>query len=147
MTKDDQIIQQALQILADRTAIEGDVISNPQNAAKLAQLRIGGSEREVFAIIHLNNANAVIEFEELFYGTINAATVYPREVARSALLKNSAAVIFAHNHPSGATLPSEADKAITAKLKQALGLFEIRVLDHLIVSGNSTTSFSQLGLI
>ena len=94
----------------------------------------------------LDNRNTLIEFREMFHGTVDQAAVYPREVVKAALEVNAAAVIFAHNHPSGETDPSQADLRITARLKDALSLMEIRVLDHLIV-GRDVTSFAERGLL
>jgi DNA repair protein RadC len=110
-----------------------------------AQLR--GYNHEVFACLFLDNQHRVIVFEELFRGTLDSAGVYPREVLKRVLLHNAAAVIFAHNHPSGVAEPSSADRQITAKLQQALQLFDIRVLDHFIVGDGSPYSFAEHGLL
>jgi DNA repair protein RadC len=104
-------------------------------------------ENEVFACLFLDSQHHVIIHEVLFRGTIDAACVYPREVAKRALQVNAAAVIFAHNHPSGILTPSQADRSITDKLKQALNLFDIRALDHFIVSKMGAYSFAEHGLI
>jgi DNA repair protein RadC len=104
-------------------------------------------EHEVFACLFLNNQHCVIVHEVLFRGTIDGASVYPREVAKRALQVNAAAVIFIHNHPSGNLDPSRTDRAITDKLKQALNLFDVRVLDHFIVSKAGTYSFAEHRLI
>ncbi len=109
------------------------------------QLR--GYSYEVFAALFLDNRHRVIQFEELFRGTIDGASVYPREVAKKALQLNAAAIIFAHNHPSGINEPSQADKHITQKLQQALTLFDIRVLDHFIIGDGVPYSFAEAGLI
>jgi DNA repair protein RadC len=101
----------------------------------------------VFACLFLDNQNRIIQLVELFRGTIDAASIYPREVAKQALQQNAAAVIFAHNHPSGISEPSIDDKHITEKLKQALGLFDIRVLDHFIIGDGDPYSFAEHGLI
>jgi DNA repair protein RadC len=101
----------------------------------------------VFACLFLDNQNRVIQLIELFRGTIDSTSVYPREVAKQALHHNAAAVIFAHNHPSGIAEPSLADKHITEKLKQALALFDIRVLDHFIIGDGQPYSFAEHGLI
>lgn len=106
-----------------------------------------GHTREVFACIFLDAHHRTLAFEELFYGTINCAAVYPREVVKRALYHNAAAVIFSHNHPSGDTTPSTSDKAITFKLVEALKMFDIRVLDHMIVGDNSVSSFAEMRLI
>jgi DNA repair protein RadC len=98
-------------------------------------------------ILFLDNRNRVIECVEMFRGTIDGATVHPREVVKEALGRNAAAVIFAHNHPSGVAEPSQADELITRRLKEALSLVDIRVLDHLVVGGNVVTSFAEQGLL
>jgi DNA repair protein RadC len=110
------------------------------------KLKLATYEHEVFACLMLDNRNRVIAFRELFRGTIDGASVYPREVVKQALADNAAAVIFAHNHPSGATEPSQADIAITERLKKALALIDVRVLDHLIV-GDEVTSFAERGIL
>ena len=98
-------------------------------------------------VLYLDNQNQLIKDEVLFYGTINAASVYPREVVKAALRNNAAALILAHNHPSGVAEPSQADKLITTKLQQALALVDINVLDHIIVGGENCVSFAERGLI
>lgn len=110
------------------------------------KFKLGRYEREVFAIMILNNKHQLIEYSELFFGTINAASVYPREVVKAVLNENGAAVIFAHNHPSGETEPSQADIAITKRLKEALALIDVQVLDHIVI-GDSATSFAERGLL
>ncbi len=139
------ILDQAAAIL-ERESF-GQQFTSPSAVAKFVQLKIAALEHEVFAVMFLNNQHALIEFETMFRGTIDGAAVYPREVAKAALLKNAAAVIFAHNHPSGITTPSNSDKQITERLCSALALFDIRVLDHVIVSQTSTTSFAEMGLL
>ncbi len=104
-------------------------------------------EKEVFAAVFLNGQHQVLSFEKLFYGTIDGASVYPREVVERALFHNTSAVIFAHNHPSGQTKPSDADKQITQRLKKALAYIDVEVLDHIIIGGSDTMSFAEKGLI
>jgi DNA repair protein RadC len=111
------------------------------------KLNIATRPHEVFVVLFLDNQHRVIETKELFRGTIDGASVYPREVVKEALQLNAAAVILAHNHPSGITEPSPADRDITHKIKQAMGLMDIRVLDHLIIGGTSHTSFAEMGLM
>jgi DNA repair protein RadC len=126
----------------------GDALTSPDTTRRFLTAALRNYPHEVFACLLLDNQHRVIRFEELFRGTIDGAGVYPREVAKTALTYNAAAVIFAHNHPSGATQPSEADKLITQRLKQALGLLDIRVLDHFIVGdGERAYSFAEHGLI
>ena len=130
---DDQIIAKALDILKARLQREPFTISRPNDANSYLQLKLGGNEHEVFGAILLDNRNRVIAFEEMFRGTIDGASVYPREVVKTVLAANAAAVIFAHNHPSGVTEPSSADERITQRLRKALELIDVRVLDHVIV--------------
>jgi len=106
-----------------------------------------GLEHEVFVCIFLNNQHIVIKHEEMFRGTIDGASIYPREVAKRCLQLNAAAVLFAHNHPSGRTEPSQADRHITDKLKTALNLFDIRTLDHFIIGKDKPYSFAEHGLL
>ena len=107
--------------------------------------KLGGLEREVFAAVFLDTRHRLIEYAELFQGTIDGAEVHPREVVRHALRCNAAAVIVAHNHPSGTVDPSAADRAVTERLKQALALVDVRVLDHVIVGGCETLSLAERG--
>ena len=103
-------------------------------------------EHEVFAVLFLDSQNRILEYKELFRGTINAASVYPREVVKEVLALNSASVILAHNHPSGVSTPSQADKLITTKLQQALNLIDVSIVDHIII-GETSYSFAEHGLI
>lgn len=119
----------------------------PQLVRQFCQLTIGTREHEVFAVLMLDNKHYLIRMIEMFRGTIDSASVYPREIAKEALALNAAAVILAHNHPSGSSDPSAADRAITAKIKAALSLLDIRVLDHIIVSGRESFSFAEAGLL
>lgn len=124
----------------------GDVMSNPQDVKSFCKTKLLSREHEVFGILYLDNRHQLVEFEEMFRGTIDGASVHPREVVKGALLKNAAAVIFTHNHPSGSHEPSQADRDITTRLKDALALIDVRVLDHIIV-GNECCSFAERGLI
>ena len=121
-------------------------MTSPQHTLDFLKMELGGLEHEIFGCIFLDNRNRVICFEQLFNGTIDGAAVHPREVVKRTLL-NAAAVIFAHNHPSGVPEPSSADKAITKQLKGALGLVDVRVLDHVIIGGNASVSFAERGYI
>ncbi|MFT6387041.1 MAG: DNA repair protein RadC [Cellvibrionaceae bacterium] len=111
----------------------------------ISQLR--HQQREVFAVLYLDSQHCLIAFDELFKGTINSAHVYPREIAKCALQHNAAAVILAHNHPSGIADPSQSDRLITNDICNALRLLDISVIDHMIVGDGSVTSFAELGLI
>ncbi|GAB6140879.1 DNA repair protein RadC [Methylosoma difficile] len=125
----------------------GDALKNPDITRAYLSAQLRGYSYEVFACLFLDNQNRVIQLDELFRGTLDSASVYPREVAKQALHHNASAVIFAHNHPSGVAEPSQADRFITDKLKQALALFDIRVLDHFIIGDGQPYSFAEHGLI
>jgi len=125
----------------------GSALTSPEVTRAYLSAQLRGYSYEVFSCLFLDNQNRVIQFEELFRGTIDGASVYPREVVKQALYHNAAAIIFAHNHPSGITEPSLADKQITEKLKNALALFDIRVLDHFIIGDGEPYSFAEHGLI
>ncbi|WP_262965311.1 RadC family protein [Methylobacter psychrophilus] len=125
----------------------GSALTSPETTRAYLSAQLRGYSYEVFACLFLDNQHRVIKLEELFRGTIDGASVYPREVVKQALYHNAAAVIFAHNHPSGITEPSQADKQITDKLKQALTLFDIRVLDHFIIGDGDPYSFAEHGLL
>lgn len=118
-------------------------------AAAVAHLRgiLAGRDYEVFMVLFLDNRHRLIEASELFRGTIDGASVHPREVVRETLARNAAAVVLAHNHPSGVAEPSHADEMITARLKDVLALIDVRVLDHIIVAGLKHCSFADRGLI
>ena len=140
------IIAQSAAIIKSKIKTE-NMFNSPQMVADFCQHSLVTSEREVFAVLLLDSQNRLIECVELFYGTINAASVYPREVVTLVLNHNAASVIFTHNHPSGIADPSHADKLITTKLSNALNLIDVTVLDHLVVGTDSTVSFAERGLI
>ena len=125
----------------------GDALANPDSTRRFLQSRLCGFPHEVFACLFLDNRHRVIEYEVLFRGTINGASVHPREVVKKALAHNAAAVILAHNHPSGVAEPSQADLHLTRRLREALALVEIRVLDHLVIGDREAVSFAERGLI
>ena len=124
-----------------------DSLTSPSTTFDYLRLRLSDYPHEVFACLFLDNRHRVIEYEELFRGTIDGAAVYPREVVKRALNLNAAAIILAHNHPSGVAEPSRADEAITQTLKSALAQVDIRVLDHVIVGSGTMTSMAERGLI
>jgi len=126
---------------------KGKAFTNPNMVKNHLMFKYANYEHEVFICIFLDNQHRIIKEVEMFRGTIDGASVYPREVVKKALELNAAAVIFSHNHPSGIPDPSQADKNITEKLQSALGLIEIRVLDHFIIGGVCLYSFSEHGLI
>ena len=129
------------------TLRKGDALRGATDTRRFLQMNLRDLQHEVFAGLFLDNRHRVIRYETLFQGTIDGASVYPREVVKKALQYNAAAVIFAHNHPSGVAEPSEADKSLTNKLKDALGLVDIRVLDHMVVGDGEICSFAERGLI
>jgi DNA repair protein RadC len=125
-----------------------DLLSSPGAARDWLKLKLGGLAHEVFGALWLDAQNRLIGWDELFRGTLTQTSVYPREVVKQALTRNAAAVILAHNHPSGLTEPSAADEALTRSLTEALGLVDVRVLDHFIVAGRATPlSFAERGLV
>ena len=148
ISNDDAIIESAIKILESRISYSSasPPLTSPRASKDYVKLQLATFEHEVFACLFLDNRHHVITFEELFRGTIDGASVYPREVVKACLRHNSAAVILAHNHPSGVAEPSVADERITKRLKDALALIDVRVLDHLIV-GEEVISFAERGLL
>ena len=131
----------------EATLAPGDTLRSPQDTEAFLRARIHGLEHEVFCCLFLDNRHRVLRFEEMFRGTIDGTGVYPREVVKEALATNAAAVILAHNHPSGVAEPSQADERITQRLRAALGLVDIRLLDHLIIGDGEITSMASRGLL
>ncbi len=125
----------------------GDMLASPRACRDWLRTRYARAESEVFGVILLDNRHRVIEHRELFHGTIDGASVYPREVVKTVLKVNAAAIILYHNHPSGMAEPSAADRAITLRLRDALALIDVRVLDHLIVGGRDVTSLAEAGVL
>ncbi|MGH8119018.1 MAG: RadC family protein [Gammaproteobacteria bacterium] len=124
-----------------------DVLANPKSTRDYLTAQLRAYPHEVFACLFLDNRHHVLSFDKMFNGTIDGASVYPREVVKRALSHNAAAVIFAHNHPSGVAEPSSADISLTQRLKTALELVDIRVLDHFIIGNLQAVSFAERGLI
>lgn len=124
----------------------GAPLTDPAATRRYLIARLRDRFQEVFACLYLDTRHRVIAFEELFHGTLDGASVHPREVVRQALRHNAAALIFAHNHPSGVAEPSDADRRLTQRLKEALGLVDIRVLDHFVVGDGEAVSFAERGL-
>jgi DNA repair protein RadC len=131
----------------ERQFFRPDALTSPEHTKRYLIAELAREEREVFAVLFLDNRHRPLALEKLFYGTIDGCSVHPREVVRRALQMNAAATIFSHNHPSGVPEPSAADRALTAKLKEALALIDVRVLDHIIVAGTETVSFAERGLL
>jgi DNA repair protein RadC len=125
----------------------GTALTSPGAVRDYLRLSLGGRAHEVFVCLWLDAQHRVIKFEEPFTGTLTQTSVYPREIVKAALRHNAAAVIFAHNHPSGVAQPSQADELLTANLKEALALVEVKVLDHFIIAGNQAISFAERGLL
>lgn len=140
-------IKRALSLLDHHLREPGVAFTSTHAARDWLMLKMGTLEREEFIVMYLNNQNQLLAHETLFSGTISHTEVHPREVVKRALYFNAAAVIFAHNHPSGEMTPSQADKAITQRLVQALTLVEVRVPDHLIVGRRQIFSFAEHGLL
>lgn len=141
-----QIIKAALGV-TQKAVRSGPILSNPSAIAQFLMVRMSHLDHEIFAIVYLTTKLRFIAFEELFRGTIDSAMVYPREVVKGALAHNAAAVILAHNHPSGDPEPSQADELITRRLKQVFNLIDMRVLDHVVVGHDFCTSFAERGLL
>jgi DNA repair protein RadC len=126
---------------------QSTALTSPGAVRDYLRLAIGALEYEVFVCIWLDAQHRAIRFEEAFRGTLTQTSVYPREIVKAALRFNAAAVIFAHNHPSGAAQPSQADELLTRSLKEALALVDVKVLDHFVVAGNQAISFAERGLV
>jgi len=125
----------------------GELLPSPNQTREYLRLHLADRKAEVFGCVFVDNRHCVIEAVELFQGTIDGASVYPRVVVQQALALNAAAIVFYHNHPSGVAEPSHADRAITQRLKEALALVDIRVLDHFIVTVGESVSFAEQGLL
>ncbi len=131
----------------DQMMVRGDALTNPTDTARYLTAHLRHHRHEVFACLFLDNRHRVIAFEELFRGSVAGASVHPREVVKRCLHHNAAAAIFAHNHPSGVAEPSQADLQITRRLREALALVEVRVLDHYVIGDGSSVSFAARGLL
>jgi len=142
----DRTIQRALKILEGRVK-QGDALTSPTAVRLYLTMLLADKEHEVFVCLWLDSQHRVLATEELFRGTLTQTSVYPREVVKSALKHNAGAVVFCHNHPSGVASPSTSDELLTRNLKDALGLVEVKVLDHIVVAGNQAISFAERGLI
>lgn len=142
----DEVLLVAQQLLAAQVR-GNDVMSSPAVVKDFLRARLGNLPHEVFAVVHLDAQNRVLDYVEMFRGTVSQTSIYPREVVRDALLRNSSALLLVHNHPSGVADPSRADEYLTQTLKQAAALVDVRVLDHFIVAGSSVQSMAELGLV
>ena len=144
---DSEQVLAAAQEIVDARMVRGASFKDPAVACNFFRDKLGHLEREVFAAAMLDTRHRLIDYVELFQGTIDGAEVHPREVVRAALRLNAAAVLVAHNHPSGEVEPSAADRAVTARLKQALALVDVRLLDHVIVGGRQAQSMAAKGWV
>ena len=142
----DEIMGAARRVV-DQRMQRGSSFGDPSVAGTFFCEKLCGYEREVFAAVLLDCRHRLIEYVELFFGTIDGAEVHPRELVRCAIRSNAAAVIVAHNHPSGAAEPSAADRAVTERLKRALALVDVRLVDHIVVGGTSSTAMAERGWI
>ena len=142
----DEVLLAAQQLLAAQVR-GSDLMDSPAVVKDFLRSRLGNLPHEVFAVVHLDAQNRVLDYVEMFRGTVSQTSVYPREVVRDALLRNSSALVLVHNHPSGAARPSRADEYLTQTLKQAAALVDVRVLDHFIVAGDSVNSMAELGMV
>jgi DNA repair protein RadC len=143
---DEAIIAKALSILDSRMR-RGACMDSPKAVKNFLSLKLGSLEHEVFGVLFLNSQHWVIEWREMFAGTLAQTSVYPREVVKLALHLNAGAVVLCHNHPSGHAEPSRADEFLTQTLKTALALVDVRVIDHIVVAGSTTVSMAERGLI
>ena len=130
-----------------RRVRRGMAMDSPRIVREFLTVKLGSLEHETFAVLLLDTRHRLIDYVELFRGTIDKASVHPREVVKLALARNAAALVLAHPHPSGAAEPSQADELITRRLKEALALVDIRLIDHIIVAGGDALSFSERGLL
>ena len=145
IAQEDRAIDEALHILDRRLFSRGPYLASPDAVATYLKLQLAQQEHEVFGVIFLDAKHRVLAFEILFYGSIDGASVYPRQVVKRSLAHNAGAAIFVHNHPSGCTEPSQADRLLTARLKETLALVEVRVLDHFIVGEGRPLSLAEYG--
>lgn len=146
--RDDLIIAQAIEILEQRLRTgNGTSICQANDVRQFLTLNLAEKEHEVFGMMLLDNRHRLITFETPFRGTIDGASVYPREVVKLCLEHNASAVILSHNHPSGIAEPSDADQRITKRLVEALGLIDVRVLDHFVIGGTESISFAERGYL
>lgn len=145
----DHVIQRALEVLEGRLRKpESEItVTDPKQAGNYFKLKLAERDREVFAVLFLDTRHQMLTYEELFLGTIDGAEVHPRVVVKRALELNAGAVILAHNHPSGNTEPSAADRAVTAQLKQALSVVDVRLLDHFVVGRGEPVSMAMRGWV
>ena len=146
-TEQNRLIEQAETLMCSRIRADGTQLSDPSTAGSMFRYRLASHDREIFSVAYLNTRHKVLAVEDLFAGTIDGAEVHVRVLVKRALELNAAAIIMAHNHPSGSLEPSAADRAVTSRCKQALALVEIRLLDHFVVSAEGYTSMAARGWV
>ena len=145
-SKDQAILDQASAIL-EGLARNGDALTSPELVRTWLKTELRPEPSEVFAVLFLDNRHRIISFEKMFFGTIDESTVHPRDIVRRSLHHNAAAVILAHNHPSGVAEPSRADQKLTKRLSSALALIDVRVLDHIVIGDGPAVSMAERGLM
>lgn len=145
MVAEDAAIYDAIKILEKRVRKADTYVTDPNSIRTLLQLRLMPQDHEVFTVVFLDARHGVIAVEDMFHGSLTGAAVYVGQVVRRALLVNCAAVVIAHNHPSGIAEPSAADRELTERLRQAMALVEIRLLDHVVIGAESQVSFAERG--
>jgi DNA repair protein RadC len=144
---DNWVVHRAIEILNEQVIKRGPKLCNPQDVKDYLHLQLFREKREVFAVVFMDTQQRVIAYEPLFFGTIHETSVYPRAIVQRAMFLNAASMILAHNHPSGNTQPSDADKQLTNRLKSLLDSIDVRVLDHFIIGEEGTFSFAENGLL
>ncbi|WP_338524322.1 DNA repair protein RadC [Pseudomonas batumici] len=145
--QEDLLIERAMQILDRRLFTRGPKLESPSEVRDFLKLKLAGMDHEVFCVIFLDIKHQVLAFEMMFHGDIGHTSVHPRQVIKRAIANNASAVIAAHNHPSGCTTPSNADRELTRRLREALALIDVRLLDHIIVGAGDPLSMSDYGLM
>lgn len=143
----EQLIQKAIACLEKQLKVKDTICSSPYTVRQYLYLQLGAELNEIFAVLFLDNRLRLVAFEKLFQGSISVATVYPRVIVQRALAHNAASVILVHNHPSGSSEPSEADKTLTQQLKSILEVIDVKVIDHFIIGASESFSFSEAGLL
>ncbi|KPU94627.1 DNA repair protein [Variovorax paradoxus] len=141
-----EVLLAAQRVLAGRMR-GSEVLASPAAVRDFLRARLGALPHEVFAVVHLDVQFRVLDYVEMFRGTVSQTSVYPREIVKETLTRNSAALLLVHNHPSGSAEPSRADQMLTQTLKNALALVDVRIIDHLIVAGPTVLSFAERGLL
>lgn len=144
---ENDLIKQAIEILELRLRNSTQKFTSSAQTINYLRLKLAALQSEVFAVMYLNSQHQLIEYKEMFYGTIDSAPVYPREIVKMSLKFNAAAVVLSHNHPSGAPEPSMSDQKITQRLQNALDLIDVRVLDHIVVGADHTVSMAERGMM